>query len=275
MRRVVSAGLICAVLAGAVPAGAQSRAETLADLRQELTVLYTDLQRLKRELSTTGGVGASGGGTLLQRVDAMEGQMQRLIARSEELEFRIEQIVQDGTNRIGDMEFRLCELEPGCDIGSLGETPRLGGGESFGPVVTPPPVPQDSGTELAVDEQASFDQARAALDSGDMQGAADGFTRFVQTFPVGPLTTQAHFLRGEALKALGQNTDAARAYLEAFSAAPDGPTAPAALFNLGLSLGTLGQTREACVTLGEVQSRFPAAPEAGDAGAALAAMDCS
>ena len=37
---------------------------TLADIRQELTVLFVEVQKLKRELSTTGGavsnVGASG-----------------------------------------------------------------------------------------------------------------------------------------------------------------------------------------------------------------------
>ena len=38
-----------------VPAMAQD-AETLADVRQELTVLFVEVQKLKRELSTTGAV---------------------------------------------------------------------------------------------------------------------------------------------------------------------------------------------------------------------------
>ena len=48
--------LIAALFLGA-PAVAQDRAQTLADIRQELTVLYVEMQRLKRELSTTGGAG--------------------------------------------------------------------------------------------------------------------------------------------------------------------------------------------------------------------------
>ena len=39
--------------------------------------------------------------------------MQRLTSKSEELENRINRIVSDGTTRIGDLEFRLVELEGG------------------------------------------------------------------------------------------------------------------------------------------------------------------
>ena len=54
MRAILAAFLILLgpVLAG--PAAAQSRQETLADIRQQLTVLYVAVQQLKRELSTTG-----------------------------------------------------------------------------------------------------------------------------------------------------------------------------------------------------------------------------
>ena len=47
--------LLAAVLAAALPSmgRAQDRAETLADIRQELSVLYVEVQRLKRELSAT------------------------------------------------------------------------------------------------------------------------------------------------------------------------------------------------------------------------------
>ncbi|MEO0761253.1 MAG: tol-pal system protein, partial [Pseudomonadota bacterium] len=34
-------------------------AETLADIRQEMTVLYVEVQRLRRELSTTGGASSN------------------------------------------------------------------------------------------------------------------------------------------------------------------------------------------------------------------------
>ena len=57
----------------ATPVVAQDRAQTLADIRQELTVLYVEMQKLRRELSTTGGVNSNLAGTnTLDRVDAIQ-----------------------------------------------------------------------------------------------------------------------------------------------------------------------------------------------------------
>ena len=103
-------------LAGPLPA---QQTETLADIRQDLSALYFEMQRLRTELSTTGGTGLTIGGNTLDRVNAIEAELQRLTSKTEEIEFRIGRVVEDGTNRIGDLEFRLCELEPGCDISSL------------------------------------------------------------------------------------------------------------------------------------------------------------
>jgi hypothetical protein len=75
--------------------------------------------------------------------------------------------------------------------------------------------------------------------------------------PGGPLSAQAHFLRGEAEARQDAWSAAARAYLDSFSAAPDGEIAPAALTALGRALGRLGQVEEACLTLQEVAVRYP------------------
>lgn len=265
-------------LGAALPAAAQSRTETLADIRQELSVLHVELQRLKRELSTTGGVGMpSGGGSALARLDGIEAELQRLTARTEELDFRIQRVVEDGTRRLGDLEFRLVELEGG-DVGQLGETTTLGGAAGSAAVTPAPaaPAPEASGgAELAVGERADFDAARAALEAGRAPEAADRFAAFTETYPGSPLSGDAHFLRGEALSAQGQTSQAARAYLESFSGSPGGPRAPAALLKLGLALDELGQSPEACVTLGEVGQRFPGSVEAREATAAMDTIGCN
>lgn len=273
MRLVLAIAL--AILAG--PAAAQSRDETLADIRQQLTVLYVSVQELKRELSTTGAPSMSaGGGSVLDRVAAAEAELQRLTAKTEELENRIDLVVSDGTNRIGDLEFRLCELEKGCDVSKLGEGTTLGGGAMPGGGLVPlPAAPSGGGGQgLAVGEQADFDRAKSAFDAGDFAGAAGLFQTFTQTYTAGPLNGEAHYWRGEALARQGDAQGAARSFLESFSGAPGGPVAPQALFRLGQSLGELGQVQEACVTLAEVGARFPGAPAATEAQTARRTLNC-
>lgn len=274
--RLIGAALGLAMLAS--PLAAQDRAQTLADIRQELTVLYVEIQRLKSELNTTAGASApAGGGSMLDRVNGIEAQVTRLTAKTEELEFRINQIAKDGTNRVGDLEFRLCELEADCDVMKLGDTPTLGGGTLptvTGPATSATPAP-DAGGQLAVAERADFDAAMAALEAGDAAAAADLFSRFVQTYPGGPLTGEAQFMLGEALSEQGLVADAARAFLASFSGSPEGRNAPEALLRLGIALGQLGQLNEACVTLGEVMNRFPAAAAVAEAQAARADLGCN
>lgn len=264
------------IVAGALCAPVQAQDATLADIRQELIVLNTEVQRLKRELSTTGGVATGvGGASALDRINAIEAELQRLTGKTEQLEFRIESVVSDGTNRIGDLEFRLCELEAGCDIAALGDTPTLGGGEP--PAIAPavPEQPNPDAPQLASQEQADFERAQEALAARDFRAAADQFAAFNQTYPGGPLAIEAELRRGDALEGLGDVREGARAYLSAFTLAPEGALAPEALFKLGAALGRLGQTQEACVTLAEVGVRFPGSPVIADAQGAMRNIGCA
>ena len=274
MRRAL---IVALGLTLAAPAAAQDLEQTLADMRQELAVLHVELQRLERELSTTGApTTPAPGGTTLERLDALEAQLRDLTQSTERMQNRIARVVEDGTRRVGDLEFRICELEPGCDIGEIGETLPIGG---EGAVVSAAPAPQPSeqpgGAQLAVGEQADFDRARAAYDDRDFQRAAELFSTFVETYPGSPLSGEAHFLRGEALAETGDVAGAARAYLDSFSGAPEGRYAPRALLQLGLTLDELGQAQDACATLGEVPARFPESDASLEAQTAMAELGCS
>ncbi|SDE48348.1 tol-pal system protein YbgF [Limimaricola pyoseonensis] len=271
-----SLALLCALAAPAAGL-AQGQDTTLADIRQQLSVLYGDIQKLKSELNTTGAPSAAvGGNSALERLNAIESQLQGLTSKTEELEFRINRITTDGTNRIGDLEFRLCELEEGCDISQLGDTPSLGGVDSAAAVPTPAPAPsaEAGGPALAIGEKADFERASEALAQGDFQGAADKFAAYLQTYPGGALSSEALYKRGQALAGLGDNAAAARAYLDSFSGDPDGKVAAQALYELGQALAALGQVPDACVTLGEVGGRFPGDPAAAQAQTAMRALNC-
>lgn len=263
-----------------VAAPGQSRAQadqTLADIRQELTVLYVEMQRLKRELSTTQPPATTiAGDTVLQRVGSLETALQALTARTEALEYRIDRIVRDGTTRIGDLEFRLVELEGG-DLSQLGTGTTLGGEPATSEPVPEAAVPAPAiGTtsELAVAEEADFQTAVAAHEAGDFARAASLLDGFNQTYPGSPLAADAALRRGQALDALGDTRQAARAFLESYSLAPDGPVASTAVLELGTALGRLGKRREACVTLGEVGVRYPGSQAVAEARAEMAALEC-
>ncbi len=266
-----AAWILAAALSVASPVVAQDRSQTLADIRQELTVLFADIQSMKRELSTTGSPTALNlPADILGRVNAIEAELQRLTAQTEALDLRVNRIVSDGTNRIGDLEFRLVELEGG-DLSQLSETTTLGGGTA---TTLPTPAPTTTGPQLAVGEQGDFDRARALLDEGRTAEAAAAFQAYTQTYPGGALSAEAHYLRGEAEGRQGNWSTAARAYLDSFSGDPNGTRSPDALYKLGVSLERIGQRDEACLTLNEVGVRFPSSAAAGTAATARAELAC-
>jgi tol-pal system protein YbgF len=268
--------LLSAALLAGLPAAAQD-AQSLADIRAELATLAGQIQGLRQELVASGaqGLQAAGGASALERMDTMEAALSRLTSRTEALENRINAVVADGTNRIGDLEFRLCEMEEGCDIGALGQASVLGGAASANPVTAPAPnATKPAGASLAMNEQADFDRAKSQLDNGDYAGAAAGFKAFNDAYPGGPLAPEAAFLRGDALKAAGDTTGAARAWLESFNADKTGARAPEALLKLGQALGEIGQKPEACATLDAVSTRFPGTAPAGQVAAAKTAIGC-
>ena len=239
-------------------------------------MLNVEVQKLKRELSTTGPASGVAGSSLPDRVDALEAALQELTAKTEALQHRVEEVVADGTNRIGDLEFRLVELEGG-DVSQLGQTSTLGGG---GGTSTPTPVqptkPDSGGADvaLAVGERADFDAAVAAADGGDNQKAAVLLGQFNENYPGSPLAVDAYLRRGNALEAAGDTREGARSYLAAFTTDQQGPQAAEALTRLGASLGKLGQVQQACLTLGEVRVRFPDAAAVTRAEAERARLNC-
>jgi len=283
MRRIAALILIAILAVPAIrSADAQDRSTTLADIRQELSVLYVEVQKLRRELSTTGAAGQlNTSGSVLDRVGSIESELQRLTAQTEEMQLRIDRVVSDGTNRIGDLEFRLVELEGG-DTSKLGETSTLGGGalpsgggaSAIQPADQGAAVPDAPSAAFAVGEQADFEAAEAAMTSGDSAGAAELYGTFLLNYPGSPLAPRAYLARGKALEQQGNIKDAAKAYLDGFSANKEGPEAAESLFRLGRALGQLGQNDAACQTLGQVETRFAGTAPATDARSEMQTLAC-
>ncbi|HPG23949.1 MAG TPA: tol-pal system protein, partial [Amaricoccus sp.] len=122
-----AAVLALALVAGA-PAMAQ-KAQTVADIRAELGVLNGQVQQLRDQLVQSGAAGglSTAPASALTRLDALEAELRRLTGRVEVLSNDLARILQDASNQIGDIEFRLTELEGG-DTAVLGTPELLGGG---------------------------------------------------------------------------------------------------------------------------------------------------
>jgi len=273
MRQLRRLSAVLGLLLLPLAAAAQDdRAQSLADIRAEVQLLSQAVTGLRQELTATGtSQPGIGGGSALERLDALEAALAALTAKTESLENRINTVVTDGTNRIGDIEFRLTELEGG-DVSALPATPPLGGQAGTAPAVA---APVTDAPELAASEQADFDRAQEVLGQGDFRTAANLFKAFTETYSGGPLSADAYYYLGEARRQTGDTANAARAYLESFSGTPNGPRAPEALLKLGESLGALGQGPEACVTLREVGVRFPGTAPATQAATAMQGLGCT
>ncbi|SEN11760.1 tol-pal system protein YbgF [Gemmobacter aquatilis] len=254
----------------------QDRAQTLADIKAEIGALNAEFTALKQELISTGGVNSGvAGGSALQRLDAIEAALTRLTANTEQIELKLNRVVSDGTNRLGDLEFRVVELEGG-DVGAMAPTAPLGGDTTAAAPAAAPlaTAPTSGGAELAVGEQEDFDRAKEVLGQGDFRTAAEKFATFATSYPGSPLMQEALVLRGDALKQTGDTANAARSYLDAFSGQPEGSMAGDALMKLGRALADLQQVSEACITLQEVGTRFPGTAAATEAGTVLAGLAC-
>lgn len=263
----------------ALPVAAQE--PTLADLRAQLTVLRDELQSLRAELVASGAAGfqAAGGDAAIDRMNAMESRLSGLTDRIEQLQNRINRVVEDGTRRIGDLEFRLCEMDETCDLGAL-TTPELGGLASGGAAQIAPPQPPAAparpGTKPSTAaEQADFNRANEALSAGDFTRAAQLFGELADQHAGGPLTAEALYLRGAALDSAGDSKAAASAWLEGFAAAPDGPRAGESLLGIARIIAADGDPTASCLYLAEIPARFPGSDSAAEAERRMTVINCA
>ncbi|SDD92929.1 TolA-binding protein [Paracoccus isoporae] len=272
-------------------AAAEMDPDTLADMQADLRTISADLQGLRAELLASGaqGFAAAGGDSAIDRMNAMESRIADLTARTEKLSNTIRRVVAETGNRIGDLEFRLCELDPNCDLGAL-MSEQLGSGAAAPPgappasappsdisaVVLPPPA--DTPVDIAPpteEEHREFAAARRAVEAGRWQEAMTQLDHLVSAHAGGPLTADSLYLLGLAQNAGEMPEAAAKSWLMAFSAAPDGARAAASLLALSEVLGEMGEPGDACPFLEELRRRFPDSAEAAAGTEHPAAAACA
>jgi tol-pal system protein YbgF len=222
-------------------------------------------------------------GDLAPRVDALETQVGAIAQQLERIGQQLTRIETrlDGAapqsispQPEGDQQQDLPPLRQGQAPGDPSDTASIYGDTSkprwFGPrpggegtaTQGEPESPQTLMTALPTPAaQALYQQAYGAFLQADYPAAEQGFRQFLASYPKDALAGNAQYWLGESYYARGDYKNAADAYLKGYKTYKTGDKAPDALLKLGLSLAALGQKDAACSTFGELEAKFPNAPE--------------
>ncbi|MBD2842753.1 tetratricopeptide repeat protein [Erythrobacter sp. KMU-140] len=214
---------------------------------------------------------------ILARLDAMESQLQRLTALSEE-----------NTNSITQMESRLALLEAapaaGASVASTVDTDDLpstetnldamtGGASSAEPAEpdqsAADPQTGPSAERLAAVQQIAKPQTGDAADdeysygfrlwnAGFYPEARQQLSSFVEQYPDHWRVTWGRNLLGRAFLDDGMAEEAARWFLRNYQADRTAPRAPDSLLYLAEAMIAMEDTRRACIALAEFGDTYPA-----------------
>jgi tol-pal system protein YbgF len=114
----------------------------------------------------------------------------------------------------------------------------------------------------AADAQTLYQQAYGDFMQADYPSAEAGFRQFLGSYPKDALAGSAQYWLGESYYARGEYKNAADAFLKGYKTYKRSDKAPDTLLKLAMSLAALGQKDAACSTFGELDTKFPRAPEA-------------
>ncbi|HEU0117526.1 MAG TPA: tol-pal system protein YbgF [Alphaproteobacteria bacterium] len=230
---------------------------------------------------------AQGMGTNYEtRLQTLEDEMRALNGRVEQVEFAAKRLDQAIQRMQGDYDARLTRLEqqaaqaqaapapqaqtapppaassvPVADpTGTLGSLKTQNGrvtGGSVAPQATPLP---DTPADYGLTPQEQYEQAFDILRKADYAGAEKAFKGFIDKNPKDKLVENAKYWYGETLYVQSKFNDASVAFADAYQQNPQGAKAPDCLLKLALSLSAMNKTPDACTALGQLKSKYPAAP---------------
>ena len=121
-------------------------------------------------------------------------------------------------------------------------------------VATAPPIRNPSD---GVAEQRAYDAALDLFKRGDYQGAINGFSSFVKTYPRSPLASSAQYWIGNAQYARRDYRGSIATQRQLLKEFPDSSKAPDALLNIASAQSDLGDNAAARRTLEELIAKYP------------------
>lgn len=271
-RRFAAAAAAACVLLAAPAAQAQMDSREGIALQNQILELRRDMQTLRDQIGRGGGGGSAGrpvplapvlpqgggGGDLtaqlLTRVTALEEQVRSLQGRIDELSNRVQVQGQDLPKQIGDLNFRIQQLESGRGGGG-GTAPAVAaasaGAATGAATATATGAPAPRRPEVALQE------GNAALARRDYAAAEAAAREVLQNNRTSPRAYDAQFLLAQTMAGRQNWAQAALAYDDTYSRSRTGSRAQDSLLGLANSLIGLGDKKAGCAALAKLRTEFP------------------
>lgn len=267
----------------------RARIEQLEEQLVDLQVTIGTLESLARTTGSPAATSAqmrapmTGGGDtsgVASRVDGLEIQMRALVGQVEQLTDQVRALNGRRSAAPDAADPRIAAAPPplrtappittapeprnlpSSGFGSTTVTPA--GGDPIGGLIseertrpTPAAIPGGDGAS----PKQLYETAYGYLLQQNYGAAETAFEDFLTRHPSDGLAGNAQYWLGESHFVRGQYKQAAGAFLKGYQTYARSAKAPDSLLKLAMSLDRLGQKDAACTSYGELNTRFPNAPQ--------------
>ena len=208
--------------------------------------------------------------TIEVQISAFEEQLRKQNGSIEELNHRIEILLQEITSLREDANFRFLRLEESAKVQSGAANTAIK--TNYNAANNPPPI-NDSGIKPRLDSTPTpaktengaidlYNQAMALLKTNNPSGAEKILIEMLEDYPQDRLAGNARYWLGETYYVRGLYEQAAKAFLDCVKDNADSGKVADSFLKLGFSLAKIGQKEKACKVFTELPIRYPNASTA-------------
>lgn len=200
---------------------------------------------------------ASSGTSLLSKVNDLQREIQRLRGQLEVQSHELTQLKEQQQAYYNDLDQRISLLASGkskSPVLSLDTTTPTASTISTSSATA---MGATASTTATPDEEASYNAAYALIEQRKFNEASIAMKAFLQKYPNGKYTANAHYWLGELLLAQHKDSEAINEFNTVIQQYPASNKVSASMLKLGFAYSNLGDTAKAKTTFLNVEKMFP------------------
>ena len=205
--------------------------------------------------SASSSGGRSGGdlvANLLERVNALEGQVREMHGQMEQMNNQLRQDEATMTKQLGDMQFALEN-----NGHHAAARPAAEAETGVSASAAAPAASSEAAAPRAATVSDTIQAGRAALKAHRYEDAEAQARQALKQSKTGWSRTEAQYLLAQSLAGQKSYKNAALTYYDVYSHSPDSPRAPEALLGVSASMLALGNKTASCEALQRLHKEFP------------------